>query len=290
MDVVAGVRGDTRARAMWRTAGRPAAAMIRLELLSTLTALAPYLVVAVAAALAGFILQNDLHRVQEDGLLVIGNPFAVSLYGGVVLLSVYLAGSAAIAVAREREQGAVELLCYGPVSALSYLLAKLAGHTLQYAFLAVLLVGCYLLLAVATGLHLGGTTLLAMALSIGPAAASAALGLLAAALVRRVRPAIFAVLGLTLGAVGLQVAREVLVRLPAPEFHVNPVYVLRWVAFAVSSVTQWLLPFGYVDRELTVMLRGDLPGALGAAAAGSVYAVLVLVLAAAALQRTGIRR
>jgi len=66
--------------------------------------------------------------------------------------------------------------------------------------------------------------------------------------------------------------------------------VLRWVAFAVSSVTQWLLPFGYVYRELTVMLRGDLPGALGAAAAGSVYAVLVLVLAAAALQRTGIRR
>src|SRR5438552_2838177 len=159
MDVVAGVRGDTRARAMWRTAGRPAAAMIRLELLSTLTALAPYLVVAVAAALAG-----------------------------------------------------------------------------------------------------------------------------------RVRPAIFAVLELTLGAVGVQVAREVLVRLPAPEFHVNPVYLLRWVAFAVSSVTQWLLPFGYVDRELTVMLRGDLPGALGAAAAGSVYAVLVLVLAAAALQRTGIRR
>jgi len=256
--------------------------MIRLELLSTLTALAPYLVVAVAAALAGFILQNDLHRVQEDGLLVISNPFAVSLYGGVVLLSVYLAGSAAIAVAREREQGAVELLCYGPVSALSYLLAKLAGHTLQYAFLAVLLAGCYLLLAVVTGLHLGGTTLLAMALSIGPAAASVALGLLVAALVRRVRPAIFAVLGLTLGAVGVQVAREVLVRLPAPEFHVNPVYLLRWVAFAVSSVTQWLLPFGYVDRELTVMLRGDLPGALGAAA--------VLVLAAAALQRTGIRR
>src|SRR5439155_21723679 len=57
MDVIAGVRGATRASAIWGAAGRPAAAMIRLELLSTLTALAPYLVVAVAAALAGFILQ-----------------------------------------------------------------------------------------------------------------------------------------------------------------------------------------------------------------------------------------
>jgi hypothetical protein len=210
MDVVTGVRGAARARSL-----RPAAAMIRLDLFSTLTTLAPYLIVAVAAALAGFVLQNDLHRVQEDGLLVIDDPFAVSLYGGVLLLAVYLAASAAMAVAREREQCAVELLCYGPVSALSYLLAKFAGHVLQF---------------------------------------------------------------------------EVLVRLPAPEFHVNPVYVLRWVAFAISSVTQWLLPFGYVDRELTVMLRGDLAGALGAAAVGSVYAMVVLILAAAVLDRTGIRR
>ena len=290
MDVVAAARGAMRARSTWWTAGRPTAAMVRLEAFSALTALAPYLVVAVAAAFAGFILQNDIHRVQEDGLLVIGDPFAVSLYGGVLLLAVYLASTAAMAVAREREQGAVELLSYGPVSARSYLLAKLAGHIVQYAFLAVLLVGCYLLLAVVTGLHLGATTLLALGLSLGPAAAAAALGLLVAAFVRRVRPAIFAVLGLALGAVGLQVAREVLVRLPAPEFHVNPVYVLRWAAVAVSSITQWVLPFGYVDRELTVMLRGDLAAAAGEAVVGALYALAVLFLAAAALDRTGIRR
>src|SRR2546427_647065 len=115
-------------------------------------------------------------------------------------------------------------------------------------------------------------------------------GLLVAALIRRVRPTILAVLGLALGTVGLQVAREVLVRLPAPEFHVNPVQVLRWAAFAVSSITQWLLPFGYVDRELSVMLRGDLAGALGVTVAACVYAAVVLALAAAGLDRTGIRR
>src|SRR2546426_10472744 len=185
MGVVAGVRDATRIRSAWIVPGRWPAAMTRLDLFSTLTALAPYAVVAVAAALAGFVLQNDLHRVQEDGVLVIGDPFAVSLYGGVLLLSVYLAASAAMAVAREREQGTVELLSYGPVSAFSYLLAKFTSHVLQCMFLVVLLLGSYLLLAVATGLHLRGTTLLAMALSIGPAAAAAALGLLVAALIRR---------------------------------------------------------------------------------------------------------
>ncbi len=290
MGVVADVRAAARVRSVWQIPARPTAAMIRLDLFSALTALAPYAVVAVAAALAGFLLQNDLHRVQQDGLLVLGDPFAVALYGGVLLLSVYLAASAAMAVAREREHGAVELLCYGPVSSLSYLLAKFCSHVLQYAFLLMLLLGSYLLLGLVTGLHLRGTTVLAMAFSIGPAAAATTLGLLVAALVRRVRPTVLAVLGLALGAVGLQVAREILTRLPAPEFHVNPVQVLRWAAVAVSSVTQWVLPFGYVDRELSVMLRGDLAGALGAALAAAVYAAVVLVLAGAGLDRTGIRR
>jgi hypothetical protein len=290
MGVVVEVRVSARVRSVWQISARPTAAMIRLDLFSTLTALAPYAVVAAAVALAGFVLQNDLHRVQEDGLLVLGDPFAVSLYAGVLLLSVYLAASAAMAVAREREHGTVELLCYGPVSSFSYLLAKFTSHVLQYALLLVLLLGSYLLLALVTGLHLRGTTLLAVMLSIGPAAAATTLGLLVAALVRRVRPTILAVLGLALGAVGLQVAREILARLPAPEFHVNPVQVLRWAAFAVSSITQWVLPFGYVDRELSVMLRGDLVGALGATVAAGAYAAVVLVLAAAGLDRTGIRR
>lgn len=266
------------------------ATLIRLDLFSAVTALAPYAVVTAATALASFVLQNDLHRIQEDGLLVLGDPFAVPLYGGILLLSVYLAASAAMAVAREREHGAVELLYYGPVNSFTYLLAKFCSHVLQYAFLLVLLLGSYLLLGLVTGLRLRGATLLAMALSIGPAAAAVTLGLLVAALVRRVRPTVLVVLALALGAVGLQVAREILVRLPAPEFHVNPVQVLRWAAVAVSSITQWLLPFGYMDRELSVMLRGDLAGALGAAVTAGVYAAVALVLAAAGLERTGIRR
>jgi hypothetical protein len=50
------------------------------------------------------------------------------------------------------------------------------------------------------------------------------------------------------------------------------------------------LPFGYVDRVLSVMLRGDLLGAFGAALAACAYAAVGLILAAAALDRTGIRR
>src|SRR2546428_3113848 len=110
MGVVAGVRDATRIRSAWILSGRPTAAMIRLDLFSTLTALAPYAVVAVAAALAGFVLQNDLHRGQEDGLLVVGDPFAVSLYCGGFLLFVYLAAPAAVAGARGTGKGSGRVL------------------------------------------------------------------------------------------------------------------------------------------------------------------------------------
>src|SRR2546427_4330917 len=102
MGVVAGVRDATRIRSAWIISGRPTAAMIRLDLFSTLTALAPYAVVAVAAALAGVVFQNDLHPVQEGWLLVICDPFAVSLYCGVFLVSGCFGVLPAMAGSRER--------------------------------------------------------------------------------------------------------------------------------------------------------------------------------------------
>src|SRR5256712_10768915 len=87
MGVVAGVRDATRIRSAWIISGRPTAAMIRLDLFSTLTALAPYAVVAVAAAPAGVVLQKHPHRGPEGGVLGIGDPVALSLSGGGFLLS-----------------------------------------------------------------------------------------------------------------------------------------------------------------------------------------------------------
>lgn len=161
---------------------------------------------------------------------------------------------------------------------------------LQYGAQLLLLLGCFILLSLATGLRLSGPIVLAMTFTIGPTAAASMFGLLVASLLRRLRPAMLVALGLSIVAVGLQMAREVLIRLPAPEFHVNPVLLLRWAVFAISSVTQWVLPFGYLDRELSAMLRGDAAAALAAAVGGSIYATAALLMAAAALERTGLRR
>jgi hypothetical protein len=276
--------------ASWRVALRPVLVMARLDVGLAITTLTPYAVVAAAAALTGVVLQNHLHRIREDGLLVLSDPFAIPLYGGVLLLSIFSAISAATATARDREHGAVELLCYGPVSPFSYLLAKCCSHAMQYALMLLLLLGTHVLFALVTGLHIRIVTLVAAALSVGPAVAATTLGLLLAASLGRVRPTVLAVLGSALAAVGLQVAREILARVPAPEFHVNPVAVLRWAAFLVSSVTQWVLPFGYVDRALSATLRDDVPAAVLTAGAATLYAAGALVLAAASLRHTEVRR
>src|SRR2546428_9354939 len=104
MGVVAGVRDATRIRSAWIISGRPTAAMIRLDLFSTFTALAPYAVVAVAAALAGFVLQNNLHPRPEGGVVVVRHPVAVSPYGRPLLVSGYLAAPLGAAGAGGRAQ------------------------------------------------------------------------------------------------------------------------------------------------------------------------------------------
>src|SRR2546425_6672261 len=95
MCVVAAVRDATRIRSAWIISGRPTAAMIRLDLFSTLTALAPYAVVAVAAALAGFVFQKKPPPGPGGGVVVVGGPFAPSPSCGGFLLFVVLSAPAA---------------------------------------------------------------------------------------------------------------------------------------------------------------------------------------------------
>lgn len=268
----------------------PVAAMVRLDLLTALTSLTPYAAAAAVLALAALLLQNDLHRIREDGLLVRGEPFALPVAAAGFLLAVVLATWAALAVARDREQGALELLCYGPVSPAAYLLARLVGLGLLASLLLLVVLGGFVLLSAATGLHLGLRATLVLLLLTGPLAGAAGVGLAVAGAVRRARPAVLAVLGLALAGVGLQVAHEVLARLPTPEFHVSPVQVVRWAAFLLSRVTGWALPFGYVDRLMGAVLHGDAAQALPAALAPWLYAAVLLALGTVALERTGVRR
>lgn len=279
-----------RSRLIWQIAPRPMMAMARVDVQLTLTSVSPYAAVAGAAAVTSLLLRNYLYRIQEDGLLITADPFSMPLYGGVLLLAVFTAVLAATATARDREHGAVELLCYGPVTPLSYLVAKGVAHTVIYALLLALLLVTFSLMSLVSGLHLRPLTLVAAALSIGPAAATTAIGLLTASGMRRVRPTVLMVLGLALAGVGLPVAREVLARLPAADFHVHPLLILRWAAFAVSSVTQWVLPFGHVERQLAAVLRGDYGTALAEVGLSAAYAAVGVAVAAAILYRTGVRR
>jgi ABC-type transport system involved in multi-copper enzyme maturation permease subunit len=265
-------------------------ALVRMDLVTSVSALTPYVVVAGVAAMTGLILKNYLYRVEQDGLLVLSEPFGLPVYLGALLLSVFQAASVAIAVAREREQGAIELLFYGPVNSQAYMVAKLGTHILLYVWLTALVGFCDLLFVVVTGLPLSATVAWAFILSVGTAAAMISLALAVAAVIRRLRVAVLTVLGLATLSIGLQVLAEVLAHVPTPEFHVSPVQMVRVTAFALSTVTGWVLPFAYLDRGLSALLRGDPLSYLGTLGACGVYAMAMLGAAWIGLDRTGVRR
>jgi len=265
-------------------------ALVRVDLVTSVSALPPYVVVGGIAAMTGFILKNDLYRVEHDGLLVLAEPFGLPVYLGTLLLSVFQAVSAAITVARDREQGAIELLFYGPVSSQTYMVAKLGAHIVLYLWLTVLVGVCDLLFMAVTGLRVGGTVVWAVILSVGTAAAAISLALAVAAVIRRLRAVVLAVLGLTTLSIGLQVVVEVLARVPTSEFHVSPVQVMRVTALTLSAVTGWVLPFAYFNRGLSALLRGDALSYLGTLGACGAYAMAMLGAAWIGLDRTGARR
>jgi ABC-type transport system involved in multi-copper enzyme maturation permease subunit len=279
-------RGAARRRAYLT----PLRALVALDMVTAVTAFAPYVAVAAVAAITGLVLQNDLYRIDQDGLLVIAEPFALPLYFGTLLLVLYQATSVTIAVARDREQGAMELLFSGPVDARTYLVAKMCSSLLLYCWLAVLTALCYLLFTVATGLRLGATASWALVLSVSVAAAATGLALAVAAAIRRLRAAVLTVLALAVLAIGFQIVADVMARLPAPDFHVSPLHVVRLAASGISAVTGWVLPFSYLDRGLAALGHGDMPGYIGTLFACGLYAMAMLGMAVFALDKTGVRR
>ena len=274
----------------WRTHLPAVRGLVALDTATAVSSFAPYAVVAAVAGITAVVLQNDLYRVEQDGLLVISEPFALPVYLGTLLLAVVQAASVTIAVAREREQGATELLFYGPVDARIYLVAKMCSSLLLYLWLTGLTAICYLLFTVVTGLRLGGTVAWALVLSVGVAAAATGLALAVSAAVRRLRTAVLTVLALAVLAIGLQVVADVMARLPAPDFHVSPLHVVRLAASGISTVTGWLLPFSYLDRGLAALGRGDTRGFLETLLACAIYAMAMLGVAWLALNKTGVRR
>lgn len=274
----------------WRFRWHLARTIQRRDLRATIYGFGLYVTTSAAIATAATVLRNHVKSVQDSGLVVLSNPFATPFFGAMVISSVYLAVASTTTIARERDQGTLETLFYGPVDAVAYLLGKYLAQMSTYALMVAGYLVAFALYAPVTNFALDLDLLWAALLSAATASAVVAVGILLSTLNHSARSAILTLLAVVLASLGLQLGHEYVSSLASglAKGGYHPLLSLQAAFTWLNRIVNWLSPFTHLERGIDALMRGSTGEYLLMMGLSLSYAAIVFGLALRALRRKGV--
>ena len=261
----------------------------RRDLLGMLYGPGIHLVVALGMLATLPVIAGYLDAVERNRVLILADAFTLPFFVAATIAMLFLALASVATIARERDQGTLEVLFYGPVDVRSYVLAKHLAHLLAY--LPIVLGLALLMLAYAgmTGLRLPQAFALELLLSVFTAAAVAALGVCLSTLARGVRSGIALLGALTALFLAIRVGSELLSGIAVTN-NVSPLLILRNVVLALDAIAGYVSPFGLFQSGVDALVRQDLVGYLSAILLSCLQCAVLLMVSVRLLARRGVRR
>jgi ABC-type transport system involved in multi-copper enzyme maturation permease subunit len=245
------------------------------------------LTVALIAAI--WVVLVDVRALRASGVLVLADPLKASMSTAILVLALFVAVSAAVSAARDRESGTLEVLFYGPVDEVSYILGKLGGLLLAYVAGLPLLIVSFAILSALTGFALTVPVVLGLCLSVIPAAEIIGFGVMLSVGTDRVRTALLVLITTIAVLFGISIAYTMvlLVEIDDPSSSVLP---LRDTLAALDAVVRWISPFAYLDRVVDGAASRAWRTALAGLAASVAFTAAMTAIAAWWLRRRGVHR
>jgi ABC-2 type transport system ATP-binding protein len=277
--------GDAREAARWRTVW----VIAQRDLLGTLYGPGIYLVVALGMLATLPVVAGYLDAVERSHVLILADAFTLPFFVAATIAMLYLALASVATIARERDQGTLEVLFYGPVDLRSYVAAKHLAHLLAYLPIGVGLAVLLLAYAGMTGLRLPQAFPLELLLSAFTAAAVAALGVCLSTLARSVRTGIALLGALAAVFLAIRAGSELLSGITVTN-NVSPLLVLRNVVVGLDTAIGYISPFGLFQNGVDALVRQDIGGYLLAIVLCCLQCVLLLAASVRLLARRGVRR
>jgi ABC-type transport system involved in multi-copper enzyme maturation permease subunit len=248
-----------------------------------------YIALSLALIAATWMLLVDVRALDAAGLLVLADPFRPSVTVAILVLALFFAVSAAVSAARDRESGTLEVLFYGPVDELTYVLGKAGGLLLAYLAALPLLLASLALLSWMSGFALTPAIPVSVVLSVVPVAEIVGFAILLSIGIGRVRSAVLLLVGVVALLLAIEVAYRMVLLVPISD-PASPVLPLRDTLAALTAAAGWISPFAWLERVVDGALAGAWRNALLSLAAALAYAVLMIGLAALWLRCRGVAR
>ena len=248
-----------------------------------------YLVVAVGMLATLPVIAGYLDAVERNRVLILADAFTLPFFVAATIAMLFLALASVATVARERDQGTLEVLFYGPVDLRSYVIAKHLAHLLAYLPIGLGLAALMLAYAGMSGLRMPRAFGLELLLSVFTAAAVAALGVCLSTLARSVRTGIALLGALTAVFLAIRVGSELLSTITVSN-NVSPLLLLRNVVLALDAVAGYVSPFGLFQSGVDGLVRQDLVAYLSAILLSCLQCAVLLIVSVRLLARRGVRR
>ena len=166
------------------------------DLVVYVRSISTYIVAGLALLTSTLMIRSNLaYASNNNGLIVVANPMTLPFFVTALILTAFLAVNACATVAREFDQGTVEVLFYGPVDAVSYVIAKFLAMASGYVLMLLVVVLNIVVDSWLTNLRLSSDILAGAVLSVFTSSASIAFGIWLATVMQRPRTAVLTLVG-----------------------------------------------------------------------------------------------
>jgi ABC-type transport system involved in multi-copper enzyme maturation permease subunit len=273
------VTGHRKWRTIWILARR--------ELRSSVYGLGLYLTMFGTMVIIYYFLKNYLGGVQEDRILITSSPLDAPLFLAMGISSIYLAIAASLSIAREKDRNTIEVLFYGPINYLSFILGKYLKGILEFLIIAAFFVLYFIAFSLLTNLGISFGFVQTLILSLFLASYMISFGVLLSTLTNNVRNTVLVFLGVMLGLVAIQLSYTVLdgMKLAAS----SSLAYIRDTLEVLLNITKWVSPYYYFTRGMDAISLGSGRIYLINTAFYVVLSAIFLGLSMFSLQRKGVK-
>lgn len=258
------------------------------DLLSTIKGWGPYIAATISFLVSSFLIKNYLTTLKENDILISSDPLNFPLMGSLIVVSLYLAIFSTVSVSREKDQGTLEVLFYGPVSYGSFLLAKYLADILIFLFVVGFLILYFLALAVLTNLGLSWNLVEAIVLSIFSASCVISFSMFISSFTSKTRSSIIWLVTILFILLALEVSHSMLLRLPEESLSDLLIYLRDGLRIAIMG-TEWISPFSILMKGMESIGLGNLGLYALNVLHAVVYTFLFLILSVVVMERKGVR-
>ncbi|NLA57375.1 MAG: ABC transporter permease subunit [Firmicutes bacterium] len=261
----------------------------RRDIRSTVNGLGIYVVASLAFLVSMLFVRSNLKGVTENGLMVMVNPLNYPFFIAVTIGATYLALTSTMSVSRERDQGTLEVLFYGPIDSVAYVLAKFLEQLVTFLGLVIVYMVIFFIISKITNFGMDGSFIAMAGLSVLLAASIVAFGLLLSTLCRSARTSVILLLVLLVLFLAVNVVAGILNSMSAKDMSVTLVYI-RVAVDMINRFLQWISPFGYLNRGMSAVSLGSANLIISSIGASLLYTIVLLALAMRFLDRRGVRK